>query len=56
MCSLYNKDNNKEHIQEETKMIVTTLNESERYYVLGENVKKALEWLKEVYYAYQERR
>ena len=27
-------------------MIVTTLNESERYYVLGENVKKALEWLK----------
>ena len=28
-------------------MIVTTLEESARYHVLGENIKKALEWLKE---------
>ena len=28
-------------------MIVTTLGESARYNVLGENIKKALDWLKE---------
>ena len=47
MILAWNQDAGKYNGQEEIKMIVTTLEESARYHVLGENVKKALEWLKE---------
>ena len=47
MILVWNQDAGKYNGQEEMKMIVTTLEESARYHVLGENIKKALEWLKE---------
>ena len=43
MILVLHLDAGKYNVQEEMKMIVTTLEESARYHVLGENVKKALE-------------